>query len=190
MPGRMRWGMVGGGLGSQVGVAHRVAACMDGLFEFSAGAIDIDPAKSRADGMDLGLPEDRAYGSWREMLEMENRRSDRLDLVTVATPNATHFEIVRAVLLPFTLIDPPRERRACEFVAETGPYLIIAVGGQLERARDPSASFSECARRRAREWRRPPIVHTEGTAFAESNAGLLRRDELRAERTGRDLARA
>jgi predicted dehydrogenase len=112
MPGRMRWGMVGGGLGSQVGGAHRVAACMDGLFEFSAGAIDIDPAKSRADGMDLGLPEDRAYGSWREMLEMENRRSDRLDLVTVATPNATHFEIVRAFLAagfnvlcekPFTL---------------------------------------------------------------------------------------
>ena len=90
--------MVGGGLGSQVGVAHRVAACMDGLFEFSAGAVDIDPAKSRADGIGLGLPEDRAYGSWREMLDAEKQRSDRLDLVTVATPNATHFEIVRAFL--------------------------------------------------------------------------------------------
>jgi hypothetical protein len=89
--------MVGGGLGSQVGVAHRVAASMDGLFEFSAGAVDIDPAKSRADGIGLGLPEDRAYGSWREMLDAERQRSDRLDLVTVATPNVTHFEIVRAL---------------------------------------------------------------------------------------------
>lgn len=32
------------------------------------------------------------------MLEGERRRSDRLDLVTVATPNVTHFEIVRAFL--------------------------------------------------------------------------------------------
>ena len=90
--------MVGGGLGSQIGVAHRVAACMDGLFEFSAGAVDIDPAKGHADGIDLGLPKDRTYGTWREMLHAEMQRSDRLDLVTVATPNATHFEIVRAFL--------------------------------------------------------------------------------------------
>jgi predicted dehydrogenase len=110
--------MVGGGLGSQVGVAHRVAACMDGLFEFSAGAVDIDPAKGRADGIGLGLPEDRAYGAWREMLDAEKRRPDRLDLVTVATPNATHFEIVRAFLeagfnvlceKPFTLDVPEAE---------------------------------------------------------------------------------
>jgi predicted dehydrogenase len=94
----MKWGMVGGGLGSQVGVAHRVAACMDGLFQFSAGAVDIDPAKSRGDGIGLGLPEDRAYSTWREMLDAETQRSDRVDLVTVATPNATHFEIVRAFL--------------------------------------------------------------------------------------------
>jgi predicted dehydrogenase len=98
MSSRMRWGMVGGGLGSQVGVAHRVAACMDGLFDFSAGAVDIDPAKSRTDGIGLGLPEDRAYGAWREMLDAERQRCDRLDLVTVATPNVTHFEIVRAFL--------------------------------------------------------------------------------------------
>jgi len=32
------------------------------------------------------------------MLEAEARRPDRPDLVTVATPNATHFEIVRAFL--------------------------------------------------------------------------------------------
>ena len=91
--------MVGGGRGSQVGGAHRVAACMDGLFEFSAGAVDIDPTKSRADGIGLGLSESRAYGGWREMLDAESPADlDRLDLVTVATPNATHFEIVRAFL--------------------------------------------------------------------------------------------
>ena len=54
--------------------------------------------KFRADGISLGLSENRAYRTWREMLDEEARRSDRLDLVTVATPNATHFEIVRAFL--------------------------------------------------------------------------------------------
>jgi predicted dehydrogenase len=46
----------------------------------------------------MGLPEDRAYATWEDMLDAESRRTDRLDLVTVATPNATHFEIVRAFL--------------------------------------------------------------------------------------------
>ena len=95
---RLRWGMVGGGLGSQIGEAHRVAARMDGLFEFCAGAIDVDPAKGRADAIDLGVAEDRAYGSWQDMLARERGRRDRLDLVTVATPNATHFEIARPFL--------------------------------------------------------------------------------------------
>ena len=55
MPGRMRWGMVGGALGSRLASA-RVVACIDCLFEFSAGAVDIDPAKSRADGMGPACP--------------------------------------------------------------------------------------------------------------------------------------
>ena len=57
---RLRWGMVGGGRGSQIGEAHRIAARMDGLFEFCAGAIDIDPAKGRVDAIDLGVADDRA----------------------------------------------------------------------------------------------------------------------------------
>ncbi|MEM9971088.1 MAG: Gfo/Idh/MocA family oxidoreductase, partial [Pseudomonadota bacterium] len=41
---------------------------------------------------------DRAYGDWREMLAGEAARDDRVDLVTVATPNATHFEITKSFL--------------------------------------------------------------------------------------------
>ena len=95
----MRWGMVGGGRGSQIGGVHRVSAQMDGLFTLSAGALDIDPERSRAFGQDLGLEPERAYGTWREMLESEAVRDDgRLDLVTVATPNSTHWEITKAFL--------------------------------------------------------------------------------------------
>jgi predicted dehydrogenase len=95
---RLRWGLIGGGEGSQIGPAHRLAARLDGLFDFAAGALDHRPAEGRAFGQALGLAAGRAYGDWREMLEGERGRPDRVDLVTVATPNATHFEITRAFL--------------------------------------------------------------------------------------------
>ena len=95
---RLRWGLIGGGEGSQIGPAHRLGARLDGLFDFTAGALDHRPDAGRAFGRTLGLAADRSYGDWREMLAGESARPDRVDLVTVATPNATHFEITRAFL--------------------------------------------------------------------------------------------
>ncbi len=97
---RLRWGLIGGGEGSQIGGAHRIAARLDGLFELVAGALDIDPVKGREFAMHNGITPARAYGDWREMIECESvlDPSERLDLVTVATPNSTHFEITKAFL--------------------------------------------------------------------------------------------
>ena len=94
---KLKWGMIGGGEGSQIGPAHRLGAGLDGLFEFSAGALDHRPAEGIEYGQRLGLG-DRAYGSWQDMLEGEKAREDRVELVTVATPNSTHFEITKAFL--------------------------------------------------------------------------------------------
>ena len=94
----LNWGLIGGGEGSQIGFAHRIGAELDGKFRFAAGALDLDPTRSRDYGKSLGLQEDRAYGNWKEMLEAESARKDRIDLVTVATPNETHFEISKAFL--------------------------------------------------------------------------------------------
>ncbi len=130
---RLRWGMIGGGEGSQIGFVHRAAAELDRRFELTAGAFDIDPDKSRKMGAFLGLPPDRAHGTWREMLSAEADRPDRLDLVTVATPNATHYEISRAFLnagfhvfceKPLTTV--PEEARKLERAARAGG-LICAV---------------------------------------------------------------
>jgi predicted dehydrogenase len=94
----MAWGLIGGGEDSQIGATHRIAAGIDGAFHLAAGALDVDPVRGRAFGARLGIPAGRAYGDWREMLAAEGSRADRLDLVTVATPNSTHFEIARAFL--------------------------------------------------------------------------------------------
>ena len=95
---KLNWGMIGGGDGSQIGPAHRLAAGLDAKFNFVAGALDHNPDAGRAFGQTLGLAADRSYGDWREMLEGERSRPDRVDLVTVATPNATHYEITKAFL--------------------------------------------------------------------------------------------
>ncbi len=95
---KLNWGMIGGGEGSQIGPAHRIGAALDGLYTMAAGALDADAAKGRAYAIRLGIPPDRAYGDWREMLAGERGRADRVDLVTVATPNATHYEITKAFL--------------------------------------------------------------------------------------------
>ena len=95
---RLNWGMIGGGEGSQIGPAHRISAAMDGLYTLAAGALDADPARGRDFAQRLGVAPDRAYGDWREMLAGEGGRPDRVDLVTVATPNSTHYQIAKAFL--------------------------------------------------------------------------------------------
>ena len=97
---KLRWGLVGGGEGSQIGFTHRAAAQLDGHFYFDAGALDIDTEKSKSFGRKLGLTDQKSYGSWEEMLEKEKKlnKEKRLDLVTVATPNSTHFEITKSFL--------------------------------------------------------------------------------------------
>ncbi|MEL6609758.1 MAG: Gfo/Idh/MocA family oxidoreductase [Pseudomonadota bacterium] len=95
---RLNWGMIGGGEGSQIGPAHRMGAQADGNFVLAAGALDHDADRGRAYAQRLGVADDRAYGNWQEMLEGERNRPDRVDLVTVATPNSTHYEITKAFL--------------------------------------------------------------------------------------------
>jgi len=94
---KLKWGIIGGGEGSQIGPAHRLGAGLDGLFDFTAGALDHRPEEGVSYGNSLGLG-NRAYGSWQDMLAGEQAQEHPVDLVTVATPNSTHFEITKAFL--------------------------------------------------------------------------------------------
>ena len=96
----LKMGMVGGGPGAFIGDVHRKAARMDGQIEVVAGAFDIDPAKSKEMGAELYLDPKRAYGTYEEMIEGELAlpEGERIDFVTVATPNNWHFPIASAFL--------------------------------------------------------------------------------------------
>lgn len=94
----LRWGMVGGGRGSQIGYSHRSAALRDRYFDLTAGALDLDAGRGAAFAADLGIDPARAYPDWRAMIAAEAARADGIEVVTIATPNNTHYEIASAAL--------------------------------------------------------------------------------------------
>jgi predicted dehydrogenase len=95
---KLKMGMVGGGRDAFIGAVHRKAAALDGEIEFTAGALSSSPEKAKASGRDLGLADDRNYGSWQEMLERELARpeGERIDFVSIVTPNHVHFPVAKA----------------------------------------------------------------------------------------------
>jgi predicted dehydrogenase len=95
---KLRLGMVGGGRGAFIGAVHRMAARLDDKWEMVAGALSADPRNAEASGLDLGLQSERLYGSWREMVAREAERDDRIDAVSIVTPNHLHFEVAKAFL--------------------------------------------------------------------------------------------
>src|SRR6266436_4778934 len=95
---RLRLGMVGGGPGAFIGAVHRIAARMDDRFELVAGALSSDPAKSKAAALELHIVAERAYGTFADMAASESKRPDRIDAVSIVTPNHLHFAPAKAFL--------------------------------------------------------------------------------------------
>jgi predicted dehydrogenase len=91
---KLKFGQIGGGRDAFIGAVHRRAAISDGFTEFVAGALSSDPGKAKLSGQDLLLPPERNYGSWQEMLEKESAlpAGERIDFVSIVTPNHVHFE--------------------------------------------------------------------------------------------------
>ncbi len=95
---RIRWGMVGGGPGAFIGAVHRIAARMDDHYELVAAALSSDPARSRSAAQDLYIAPNRAYGSYTEMASAEAKRPDRIEAVSIVTPNNMHYPIAKTFL--------------------------------------------------------------------------------------------
>lgn len=95
---KLRYAMVGGGRDAFIGAVHRRAMALDGRMELVAGALSADPAKARASGDDLGLAPERNHGRWQDLLdgELARPRSERIDFVSIVTPNHVHFPVAQA----------------------------------------------------------------------------------------------
>ncbi|MFO1065814.1 MAG: Gfo/Idh/MocA family oxidoreductase [Pirellulales bacterium] len=97
---KLRMGLVGGGQGSFIGRVHSIAACLDNRAVVAAGALSSNPERSKASASDYDIPTERAYGSYQEMLQKESQLpvGERIDFVSVTTPNHTHYEIAKAAV--------------------------------------------------------------------------------------------
>ena len=127
---KLRAGMVGGGIGAFIGPVHRMAATMDGEAVYVTGAFSSDPDKSRKSGEALHLDPSRVYDDYREMAEREAALSEeeRIDFVSIVTPNSIHFEAAKTFLQAgFNIVcDKPmtttleEARKLAAIVKETG----------------------------------------------------------------------
>jgi len=95
---KLRMGLIGGGQGAFIGRVHATAAVLDNRAELVAGALSSDPARAKASAPDYDIKAERAYGSVKEMIDAELKlpADKRIDFVSVATPNHTHYEIAKA----------------------------------------------------------------------------------------------
>jgi len=97
---KLRMALVGGGAGSFIGRVHSIAACLDNRAVVTAGALSSDPQRAKASAPDYDIDDSRAYGSYEAMLDAESKlpEDERVDFVSIATPNHTHFEVARAAI--------------------------------------------------------------------------------------------
>jgi predicted dehydrogenase len=95
----LRWGMVGGGRTGQVGYKHRTGALRDNTaYQLVCGAFDLDFERGKDFGRNLGVAEDRLYPDCQALIAGEAKREGGVEVVTIATPNFTHYEITKACL--------------------------------------------------------------------------------------------
>lgn len=95
----LRYGMVGGDLKSFIGGVHRTAIRLDPGVELVCGCFSRDEGKNSECGRAYGVSDERLYTDWRKMLEAESARGeDKIDFVTICTPNHLHYEVCKAFL--------------------------------------------------------------------------------------------
>ena len=118
---KIKMGMVGGGRDAFIGPVHRMAAQMDNKIELVAGAFSSTAEKSRLSGRDLLLAENRIYDDYIQMFQREKDlpKGERIDFVSIVTPNNSHYPIAKEALLSgfHVVCDKPMTMNLDEAVA-------------------------------------------------------------------------
>ena len=95
----LKFGMVGGGIGSYIGDLHYRGATMDDMAVLVCGAFSRNPETNLATAKKRHITDmSRVYSDYREMAEKETAREDGIDFVSIMTPNNTHYEIAKCFM--------------------------------------------------------------------------------------------
>jgi len=100
MSNKIRWGVLGGGGDSLIGVLHRVAAGMFDAYQLTAAAFNPDKNISIAFAEEIGIPTNRIYANLDEMISEESKlpESERIQVVSIITPNFLHFPMAKQLM--------------------------------------------------------------------------------------------
>ncbi|WAC15406.1 Gfo/Idh/MocA family protein [Dyadobacter pollutisoli] len=128
-------GMIGGGKDAFIGAIHRHAANLDSSIELVCGALSINPEIAIDSAQALFLPAERSYLTYQEMLQKESDlpADQRMDFVTIVTPNFAHFAPAMLALEKgfHVVIEKPitftadEAKQLKEKVEETGLLLLL-----------------------------------------------------------------
>jgi predicted dehydrogenase len=92
---KIRWGLVGGGPDSLIGIVHRLAALMGEDCRLVGGVFSAHSDLGTKFAAALELDPGRAYADLDALIDGESRRpsDERMSLITVATPNYLHYSM-------------------------------------------------------------------------------------------------
>ncbi len=176
---KIRVGMIGGGQGAFIGEVHRRAFRLDDRFQLVGGAFDADPARGRAFGLELGLDPARLYDNYEALIRGESALppEERIELVSVVTPNFLHFPIADALAAagfhvmcekPMTL-NSDEAAKLAETVRRSGTlfavmhnyigYPMVKLARDLVRA-GKLGKLRKITVRYAQEWLCRPVEHS------------------------------
>lgn len=100
MSNKIKWGVLGGGGDSLIGVLHRVAASMFDAYQLTGAVFNPDFKANVAFAEEIGIPTNRIYPDFDKMVQEELKLppSERIQVFSVLTPNFLHFPMAKKLL--------------------------------------------------------------------------------------------
>lgn len=100
MSNKIRWGVLGGGGDSLIGVLHRVAASMFDAYQLTGAVFNPDFEANLAFAEEIGIPTNRIYKDFDSMVseELKLPKSERIQVFSILTPNFLHFPMAKKLL--------------------------------------------------------------------------------------------
>ena len=97
---KIKYGMIGGGIGAFIGDAHRRAARLCNDFELVGGVFDVDYERSLEFSRQQGIDLKRSYETVDLLIagELQLPAEQRMQLVAIVTPNTLHFPFAQKLL--------------------------------------------------------------------------------------------
>ncbi len=100
MSNKIKWGVLGGGGDSLIGVLHRVAASMFDAYQLTSAVFNPDVNVSIAFAKEIGISTDRIHANLDDMIaaELARPKEDRIQVFSILTPNFLHFSMAKQLL--------------------------------------------------------------------------------------------